>query len=137
MVLLCGVILLHLTDPVYKRQKKLVRIISSQPARSHSAPIVKSLELLRLSDFFQLKLLTFVFETVNRISPSCFDDFFLLNSSVHKHNTRQASKGDLFLARKNTLQYGLNSIRYRGAKLWNEIPVELRNSHSKASFKLR
>ena len=29
---------------------------------------------------------------------------------------------------------GLNSIRYRGAMLWNEIPVELRNSHSKASF---
>ena len=79
----------------------------------HSAPIFKSLELLRLCDVFQLKLLTFVFETVNRISPSCFDDFFLLNSPVLKHNTRQASKGDLFLASKNTLQYGLNSIRYR------------------------
>ena len=85
-LLLCGVILLHLTDPVYKRQKKLVRIISSQPAHSHSAPIVKSLELLRLSDVFQLKLLTFVFETANRISPSCFDDFFLLNSSVQPCN---------------------------------------------------
>ena len=123
------------TDPVYKLQKKLFRIISSHPACSHSAPIFKSLELLRLSDVFQLKLITLVFETVNRISPSCFDDFFLLNSSVQKHNTRQASKGDLFLARKSTLRYGLNSICYRGAKLWNEIPVELRNSHLKGSFK--
>ena len=69
------------TDRVYKLQKKLIRIISSQPARSHSAPIFKSLELLRLFDVYTLKLLTFVFETVIRISPSCFDDFFLLNSS--------------------------------------------------------
>ena len=94
------------TDPVYKLQKKLVRIISSHPARSHPAPIFKSLELLTLSDVFQLKLLTVVFETVNRISQSCFDDFFLLNSSVHKHNTRQASKGDLFLARKTPCNMG-------------------------------
>ena len=125
------------TDPVYKLQKKLVRIISSQPSHSHSAPIFKSLKLLRLSDVFQLKLLIFVFETVNRISPSCFDDFFLLNSSVHGYNTGQASKGDLFLTRKNTLQYGLNSFRYKGAKLWNEMPVELRNSQSKSLFKTK
>ena len=97
-----------------------------------SAPIFKSLELLRLSDVFQHKLLTFVFETVNRISPSHFDDFFLLNSSVHKHNTRQASIGDLFLARKNTLQYGLNYIRYRGANIdvgtgghWGHVPPKI------------
>ena len=56
---------------------------------------------------------------------------------MHKYNTRQARKGDLFLTRKDTLQDGLNSIRCRGAKLWNEIPVELRNSHSKASFKTK
>ena len=106
------------TDPVYKLQKKLGRIISSHPARSHSAPNFKSLELLRLCDVFQLKLLTFVFETVNRISSSCFDDFFLLNSSVHKHDTRQASKGDSFLARKNTLQYRLNSTGAMTGSHW-------------------
>ena len=127
-IIVWGNTLASYTNPVYKLQKKLVRIISSQPA---------SLELLRITDVFQLKLLTFVFETVNRISPRCFDDFFLLNSSVHEYNTRQASKGDLFLAQKNTLQYGLNSIRYKGAKLWNEIPVELRSSYSKASFKIK
>ena len=42
-----------------------------------------------------------------------------------------------FLHKKNTLQNGHNSIRYKGAKIWNEIPVELRDSHSIASFKTK
>ena len=36
---------------------------------------------------------------------------------------------------KNSLQYGLKSIRYLGAKLWNALPVELRNAPSKILFK--
>ena len=39
------------------------------------------------------------------------------------------------LAHKNSVQYGLKSIRYMGAKMWNDLPVELRNSPSKHSFK--
>ena len=63
--------------------------------------------------------------------------FFLFCSSVHQYATRQASQGDLFMSQKNSLQYGLKSIRYLGAKLWNALPVELRNAPSKISFKAK
>ena len=33
----------------------------------------------------------------------------------------QASKGDVFLTGKNSLQYGLKSVRFAGAKLWNNV----------------
>ena len=36
-----------------------------------------------------------------------------------------------------SLQYGLKSIQYLGAKLWNELPVELRNASSKTFFKTK
>ena len=39
----------------------------------------------------------------------------------------------LYLARKITLTYGLQSLRYLGAKLWNDIPVEIRNTCTKNS----
>ena len=39
-------------------------------------------------------------------------------SQVHLNDTRQ---GDILLTRKSTLQYGLKSIRYVGAKSWNSI----------------
>ena len=120
-------------DPIFKLQKKAVRAISFQPRMSPSLPIFKDLKLLTLSELFELRLLTFVFDSVNKTSPSCFHDF----SCVHRCSTRQASQGDLYLFRRNSLQYGLKSIRYLGAKLWNTLPIELRNSPSKTSFKVK
>ena len=89
----------------------------------------------KLSEIFELRLLTFVYDSVNKTSPCCFHDFFLFSSSVHQYSTRQASQGDLYLSRMNSLQYGLKSIRYLGAKLWNALPVEFQNAPSKISFK--
>ena len=122
-------------DPIFKLQKKAVRAISFQPRLSHTLPIFKDLKLLTLSEIFELRLLTFVYDSVNKTSPSCFHNFFLFSSSVHQYSTRQASQGDLFLFRKNSLRYGLRSIQYLGTKLWNSLPMELRNTPSKISFK--
>ena len=88
------------TEPIFRLQKKAVRAISFQPRMSPSLPIFNDLKLLRLSDIFELRLLTFVFESVNKTSPDCFHNFFLFNSSVHQYSTRQASHGDLYLTKK-------------------------------------
>ena len=69
--------------------------------------------------YFELKLRTFVYESINMISPVCFQDFFDTLASVHQYDTRQASKGDIFMKRKNTLQHGLQSFKYAGAKACN------------------
>ena len=45
-----------------------------------------------------------------------------------------SQSGDFFLFRKNSLRYGLRSIQYL-TKLWNSLPMELRNAPSKISFK--
>ena len=123
------------TEPIFRLQKKAVRAISFQPRMFPSLPIFKGLKLLKLSDIFELRLLTFVFDSINKTSPDCFHNFFLFSSSVHQYSTRQASHGDLYMTHQNTLHYGLKSIRYLGAKLWNTLPVELRNAPPKLSFK--
>ena len=71
-------------DPIFKLQKKAVRDISFQPRMSPSLPIFNDLKLLKLSEIFELRLLTFVFDSAKKTSPSCFHDFFLFNSSVHQ-----------------------------------------------------
>ena len=81
------------------------------------------------------KLLTFVFESVNKYSPSCFHGNFDILSQVHQHDTRQARKGDTLLTCKNTLQYGLKSIRYAGAKSWNSIPYVIKLASTVTSFR--
>ena len=122
-------------EPLFKLQKRAVRAISHQPFLAHSLPIFKNLKLLRIVDIFKLKLLSFVYESVNMIAAVCFHNFLFLNSTVHCHNTRQSTRGDVFLANINTSQYDLKSIRYLGAKLWNELPIAIRTSRSKFTFK--
>ena len=82
-----------------------------------------------------MKLLSFVYDCVNKISPPCFHSFFDLVQSVHQHGTRKATKNDIFLTQKNTTQYGLRSVRYFGAKCWNDIPMDIKESPSAISFR--
>ena len=111
-------------------QKWIIRAISFEHFTSHSAPIFFDLKILKLHDLFQLKLLNFVYESVSKISPVCFHDFFKSVECVHQYGTRQAGKSDIFLPQKTTSQYGVKSIRYHGAKCWNDIPVEIKRSPS-------
>ena len=117
-------------DPIFKLQKKAVRAISFQPRMSPSLPIFNDFKLLKLSDLFELRLLTFVFDSVNKTSPTCFHDFFLLNSSVHHYSTRQASIGDSYMSLKNSLQYGLYDIlvpNFGMHYLWNSKMPHLKH----------
>ena len=108
--------------------------MAHQHPLSHTLLIFKSLKLLQLYDVFRIKLLCFVYESIRKPNPYCFDDFFLFNSDVHEYSTRQSNRGDVFRNHKNSFWYGLRSIRQMGAKAWNELPKMLKNSTSKFSF---
>ena len=62
---------------------------------------------------------------------------FLENCAKKPLYNRQASKGDTFMTHENTLQYGLRSIRYSGAKSWNEIPHIIKLSPLIMIFRFR
>ena len=91
------------------------------------------LKILKLHDLFQLKLLSFVYESVFKISLVYFHNFYKSVESVHQYGTRQAGKDDIFPPQKIT--NGLRSIRYYGAKCWNDIPVEIKRSPSVKMFR--
>ena len=124
-------------DPVTKLQKRVIRAISFQPYLCHSLLIFTDLKVLRLCEIFEPRLLSFVCESVNKISPVCFHTFFTSNAFAYLHQTRQADRGDLYLTRKNSLKYGLKSISYLGCKLWNNMLLIIRNSPSTVSFKVK
>jgi len=124
-------------NPIFKLQEKAVRAISYQSWMYPAHPIFNDLKLLKLPEIFELRLLTFVFDSVKKTSPSCFHDFFFFSSSVHQYSTRHASQSNLYMLQKNSLQYGLKSTCYLGAKLRNILLVEVRNAPSKPLFKTK
>ena len=52
---------------------------------------------------------------------------------IHQYQTRSAANGNLYISNVNTLA-GQRAIPVAGAKLWNEIPTEIRNAESLDTF---
>ena len=90
-------------------QKKILRSISFQPFSAPSAPIFLSLRILKVEDLLHFNILTFVYKSISKLSPT----YSTSNSSVHRFGTRQATRGDL-----NPL------------KLWNALPLFIRVASS-------
>ena len=121
--------------PIFYSPEESCKGIAFENCYAPSSPIFLALQLLKLQDLFELKLLSFVYESVHEISVSCFHGLFSLVSNVHQHHTRQAAKSDIFLTRKFTLQYGLKSVRYTGAKSWSSIPIQIKQAVSIHTFR--
>ena len=104
------------TKPIFALQKKAIRAISFKSFTSPSSQIFTDLKILRLYDLFDLKLFTFVYESRNKLSPPIFHKLFTHLSDIHQYDTRHAHQNGIFMTQHNTLQYGLRSLRYYGAK---------------------
>ena len=87
-------------NPAFLLQKRDVRAISFAHYTAPSTPIFSDLKILKLQDLCHLRLLSFVYQSVNKISPSCFHSFFKLVGSVHQYGTRQVIKSNIFLTQK-------------------------------------
>ena len=103
-------------NAVFLLQKGVVKAISFEYFTSSLHLLFFNLKSLILYDLFKLKLLSFVYDCASKTSPSCFHSLLPLAGSVHQYGTRQDGKYDIYLSHKNTLQYGLRSVRFFGAK---------------------
>ena len=122
-------------DPVIIAQKKILRVMTFSKINAHTVPLSSQLGILKVLYVHQFQLLSFVYDCHYKLAPVHFHSYFKPSSDVHSYNTRMASRGDLFLHWKNTFQYGIRYIQYTGARLWNMLPVSLRNSPSSSIFR--
>ena len=119
--------------------KKTVRIITFSHFQSHTSPIFKKLNLLKLSDIVKLHTILFMHQYYNDRLPKAFNDFFCLVKHKHRYNTRLASKIAYTLPLIHT-NHGLHSLRFYGPKLWNSVDEELKTlsvSSIKSKLQLR
>ena len=98
-------------------------------------PFFSNLKFLKMDDIRQFQLLPFVYDCQNKLAPAYFHTLFVQCTQIHSYSKRLASCGDLFLKRKNTFQYAIRSIEYNGARLWNMVPVHIRESPSPSVFR--
>ncbi len=72
-----------------------------------------------------------IFKALHSSTPIYIRDLFEEKDKIY--NLR--SIVSLKQPKCNTVTYGLNSFRYKGAKIWNDLPNKIKNSITLAEFK--
>ena len=119
-------------DPIYKLQKKVVRLITFSNYTAHSDPLFNSLHILTIIDIYKIQTLKFVYACLKKSNPSQFHEYFLY--SITNLNTQSSRNHLLNTPQPRTVTYGLKSIKYDGAILWNNLPSNIRNIVSPKQF---
>ena len=110
-------------------QKKLIRLIIRCNRRTPTTLLFKQLKILKLRDITNLSTSIFVFKAVNYLidSPITF-----LNRNDVRYNLRNQHNIDIPVHRSRQAEL---FIHVRGARLWNGIPLAIRNRLNVYSFK--
>ena len=116
-----------LLEPLYRKQKIIVRCILNKPYQSHSSPLFFSLKILKLEDIYRFQ--------ISRLMQKHHKEKILLShrltnlTHLHNHNTRSHCNMNYYLPSVRT-NLGKTSFSFNGSKIWNSLPYELRNCSS-------
>ena len=77
----------------------------------------------KFNPYFFILMLLHKFKFNRNELPEPFWVYFTENYTIHSHNTRQIK--NFHLGRKNTT-LGQRSIKFKGGKLWNDIPSTIK-----------
>ena len=117
-----------------KLQKRAIRIITQSKYNSHTEPLFKRMNLLKLSDIFKSKVLRFFHRFKQNTLPVYFQNMFTQVSDHHSYATR--NNKHLHQTRVHTSN-GQNCIRHFVPKILQEVPPCITDkfcSHSYQGF---
>ena len=122
----------NLLNKLQTMQNKLLKVLYNLPFRTDTNELHAKLNLLKVKDIYEVNILKFVYESVNRISIAQFHDYFQYQNRIHRHNTR--NEHNLYPRRVRT-KYGESRLEFTGSRLWNTLDDNIRSSKSLSIFK--
>ena len=98
-------------------QKRAVRIISKAKYNSHTEPLFKKKNILKLDDLYQYVSLKFMFDYRKLTLPSTFENVFMLNRNLP--NSRLTRQSDHYFLPKHRSNYVLKFPLFTLPRIWN------------------
>ena len=111
------------TSDVVKLQKKAMRIINFKYISTK--PLLSKLRILSFDEIVNLQNCLLVLNVLNDEVPEGLQELFKNTINQHHYNTRLAYRNKLNLRQVRATHYGLQSIKHKYAKAWNEIKTEI------------
>ncbi len=76
-------------------------------------------------------LMTEMFKTINNLNPPFMNEIFLQRSSAY--NLRNINT--FMVPKVNTVNHGTETVQYRGQRIWQSVPQEIKDANSVQQFK--
>ena len=119
---------------IYILQKRALKLcmgkrhqynITNQVNTPENKSIFKQANRLSIYDINKFQIAKFIYQVLNKLSPSSFYPMFSLVSSIHSYNTRAEETQKLVLkhAKTNIRKF---AISIHGPQVWNELPEHIK-----------
>ena len=119
-------------DRLQKLQYKSARIIHCKPPSTHITPLLNELHWLPVRERIHHKALTLVYKCLHNLSPNYLTNLLKVRQS--NYNTRSSSRTPLHTPRTYK-SVGDQAFTAFAPKLWNNLPVNLKECTSISTFK--
>ena len=115
-----------------KIQKRAIRLICQAKYNSHTEPLLRKLNLLKLDDIFALNCIKIYVRNLQNKLPRYLSQQLLTNSEIHNYPTRQRYDIHNFPIRSKLEHQCLNK---KVNKIWNDVPDNIKNCSLKSIVK--
>ena len=121
-------------DKLAKLNNKIIRILLNKKVNTPVIMLFKIINVLPINELYAMQLLMFVHKCIyhKELIPEVFHNYYISMQSVHCYSNRRNT--DLYMMRvKSSL--GQRCSVFKGSKLWNLLPADLKTYSSVFVFK--
>lgn len=115
-------------------QNRAARLIFQAGPYTSSDPLLRRLHWLPIRKRIDFKLLVLMYKCLHELAPTYLQE--LITSNTPGYDTRKSLDTTLLLVpRTRTLTWGDKAFQAAGPTLWNDLPKNIRQATSLATFK--
>jgi hypothetical protein len=133
-------------QPLIRTQKRIIRLITNNPPRTHTNPLMTRLKTLNITNLYILRVCVEIHPFIHskpdqQLNRPEHNHSYTLASEVHDHQTRYALQDHQFIPQRKhyskTKQPTFTTEHFEAEHLaiWNSLPADLRNTKSLYAFK--
>ena len=106
-------------------QNKCLRVIDGWQFKQRIKPLYEKYDFLYINQIHFFEVAKFIYYSVHCLQPAIFDDYYKFVTNISRHCLRSVNDDKLYLPffKKKSRQ---NSIKYKGVKIWNSLPKNIR-----------
>ena len=120
----------YLLNKITLLQKKMIRLVHKAFYREHTKPLFKLSNILMFSDLLQYAMSILMFKAFPNLLPANIQNIFKIHVNI-----RSSRRQNMFSINYSRTNLGRHCTSNVGKRLWNDLPVDLKNISSIYLFK--